>query len=88
MTYRLHPDWENVRPCDWEESETLLGALKEARVFQVSQAESGPGFCVMEACDDYFNLFLAPEQLYQLGTELQQLAQSAIDSAQYAEPQS
>jgi hypothetical protein len=42
----------------------------------------------MEACDDYFNLFLAPEQLYQLGTELQQLAQSAIDSAQYAEPQS
>jgi hypothetical protein len=74
--YTLFLDWadpENQHRFA-ESGNTLLDALQNGRVFSVSKANNGDGFCVMEECDSYFNLVLTREQLYELGSELQALA--------------
>ena len=74
MTFRLYPDCPNPRECDAATGETLLDALKEGRVLEVTKASNGDGFCLRERCDEYFNLTLSPSQLFQLGTELCRMA--------------
>lgn len=74
MTYKLPPDWQNPKDSDYAEGETLLEALRNGRVFSVIPAAYQPGFLIEEGCDNYFGHVLTPEQLYQLGTELRELA--------------
>ena len=74
MTVRLYPDWPNPRECDAATGETILEALKDGKVLQVTRAASGNGFRLCEGCDEYFNLFLSSSQLFQLGTELCRMA--------------
>lgn len=77
-----------VRPCNRSEmmvtiddgddgvsGETLLGALDEARVFNVSKEETGR-FRIEESCDNWFFAVLTREQLLALADELRALAGS------------
>lgn len=75
--YRLPPDWDKVKDCDFAEGDTLLEALAEARVFSMSKSNSGDGWRLQEMCDQYFNVVLTPLQLYNLGAELQVLAMTS-----------
>ena len=68
MTYRL----PNPRHSDFGEGKTLLEAISDGRIFDIEPY--GVGFKLTERCDDYFSLVLTAPQLYQLGTELRELA--------------
>ena len=74
MAYRLVPDWENPKDCDCGIGETMLDAVSNGRIFAVETRDSG--FAIEEQCDNYFALCLTPAQLYQLGTELRELAKT------------
>ena len=65
---------------------TMLAALANGSIFEVSRSRHGPGFRIEEACDHYHDLFLTPEQLYQLGTELREMAESLIPPQPAAPP--
>jgi len=80
--YQLTPDWSKVRDCDLAQGNTLLEALADARVLVVSKATNSDGWCLMENCDEYFNVVLTSKQLYNLGTELQALATPYLDDLQ------
>ena len=75
--YRLPPDWDKVKDCDFAEGDTLLEALAEARVFSISKSSNGDGWRLQEMCDGYFDVVLTPLQLYNLGAELQVLAMTS-----------
>jgi hypothetical protein len=76
MAYRLVPDWENPKDCDCGIGETMLDAVSNGRIFAVETRDSG--FAIEEQCDNYFALCLTPAQLYQLGTELRELAKTKL----------
>jgi len=79
MTYRLLPrDWENPKDCDCGIGKTMLNAVANGRIFAVEASDSG--FALEEQCDNYFALSLTPAQLYQLGTELRELAKTKLTS--------
>ena len=79
MTYRLPPaDWENPSEKDYATGETMLEAIFDGRIFDIEL--SGGGFKLTERCDDYFSVFLTAPQLYQLGTELRELAKTRLTS--------
>ena len=78
--YALPPNWEGFTGRDLASGDTLLEALANARVFSVSK--TGDNYCIEELCDDYFNAVLTPQQLYDLGTELQSLAAPCLDDLQ------
>jgi hypothetical protein len=78
MTCRLVPDWENPKDCDCGIGETMLDAVSNGRIFAVESRDSG--FAIEEQCDNYFALCLTPAQLYQLGTELRELAKTKLTS--------
>jgi hypothetical protein len=75
--YRVAPDWTKVRDSDFLEGKALLDVLADARVFCISKAENSEGWCLREGCDDHFNVVLTPQQLYNLGAELQALAMTS-----------
>lgn len=56
--------------------ETLLAALEDARVFNVSKTDDGR-FEFEESCDNYFGAFLTKEQVLALAEELRALASGA-----------
>lgn len=58
---------------DGASGKTLLDALDEARVFNVSKEETGR-FRLEESCDRYFFAVLTREQLLALADELRALA--------------
>jgi hypothetical protein len=60
---------------DGASGKTLLDALDEARVFNVSKEETGR-FRIEESCDRYFSAVLTREQLLALADELRALAGS------------
>jgi hypothetical protein len=78
MAYRLVPDWKNPKDSDCGIGETMLDAVSNGRIFAVEARNSG--FFIEEQCDNYFALRLTPAQLYQLGTELRELAKAKLTS--------
>jgi hypothetical protein len=60
---------------DGASGETLLDALDEARVFNLSKEETGL-FRINESCDRYFFAVLTRDQLLALADELRALAGS------------
>jgi hypothetical protein len=78
MVYRLAPDWENPRDSDCGIGKTMLDAVSNGRIFAVEDRDFG--FAIEEQCDYYFQLLLTPAQLYQLGTELRELAKTKLTS--------
>jgi hypothetical protein len=78
MAYRLVPDWENPKDSNCGIGETMLDAVSNGRIFAVEARDSG--FAIEEQCDNYFALCLTPAQLYQLGTELRELAKTKLIS--------
>ena len=75
--YRLPPDWDKIKDCDFAEGDTLLEALAEARIFSISKSNNRDGWRLQEMCDQYFSVVLTPLQLYNLGAELQVLAMTS-----------
>lgn len=71
--YGPHKFW------DYAQGETLLEAVESARVMSVYQSDSTGMFVLEEGCDNYFRICLTPEQLYQLGREIQEMALSAYN---------
>ena len=58
------------------ETPTLLEALKNARVFEITK--DGENFHVGEMCDECFSLELSQQELIDLGNELIALANGEI----------
>ena len=86
MTYRPPPaNWKNAPESQFGVGETLLEAISNGRIFNIEPY--GVGFHLTEQCDDCFSLFLTAPQLYQLGTELRELAKTQLAKAAELEGQ-
>ena len=64
--------------CDGVRSETLLGALDKAMVFNVGRVKTGL-FRIQESCDRYFYAILTREQMLALADELRAMAAKGSD---------
>lgn len=81
MNIRLYPDWPNPKESDAATGKTMLEALANGRVLRITKTENGDGFRIQEMCNEFFNLFLTPNQLLALSGELRFMAIEAIEKA-------
>ena len=56
-------------------SETLLLAIKDARVMSIKPTSDGR-FRIEEKCDDYYSVILTKEQMLMLAEEIKSIANS------------
>ena len=70
MTYKKTDNWNNTY-----EAETMLGLMKEFRVFEIEKQSDGT-FYAEEACDNCFSVTISKDELLTLAEELKALAET------------